>query len=319
MSRGQLKILVDDRVRLLSAALAATRWPADEQAVHRHRPHAHARQTAERMQPYADHPAVRALQSYLDQGVALHDLYGYALSLSWPHLEPSLPYPLEFDGWNVALADLMLSADLPAWWRESEEPWHAACAQAEAAIGRTDMAELLVAFCGTAPEHLYFVPNITYPSEKQIGALVGDALTCIVPPPVAWGDNEPWPFDDDVAYVLRCAFAEYARVLMSDALLAAENEASAPLLWDENLLRIFVAGAVAVFLEQAISPREAGAYVLMERRVNGLDALPETVEMLKAFLAGRRAGHYRHFLDYLPRFSAFVEGTAGIVGSSRAD
>lgn len=315
MARAQIEIVVDDRVRLLSAALAATGWPLDEQAVHRHRAHLHARQTAEWVKPYAHHPAVRQVEILLAQGIALDDLYRYALGLTVPGLEPPGAYPAAFDGWNAALLDFATVSDLPTWWAANDAAWQAAREQAEQVIGRTPVAALLDAFCGTVPERLCFMPNVSYPSEKQIGVLAGDTLLCVVPPPVAWGDNEPWPFDDDAVYVLRCAFSEYARVLMTGYVRAAKTEAGAQVVWDESLLRLFVAGAVAVFLEQAVSPRESGAYVLMERRVNGLTALPDVVEQLKLYLAAREAGHCRHFLDYLPHFSTFVESAASMAES----
>jgi hypothetical protein len=316
MARSQIKIIVDDRVRLLSAALAATNWPADEQAVHRHRAHLHARQTGEWAKPYAGHRAVRQLEALLAEGYTLDDLYGYVLDLSYPDLEPQIVYPASFNGWSEALLDFALTSDLTGWWAANEVPWQAACEQAEQVIGRTSVAALLDAFCGTVPQHLCFMPNVSYPSERQIGVLTGDTLLCVVPPPVAWGDNEPWPFDDDAVYVLRCAFSEYARVLMTHSIRDARLNNGQPVVWDDMQLRLFVAGAVAVFLDQAVSPREAGAYVLMERRVNGLTALPQVVEQLKHYLAEREAGHYRHFLEYLPRFSAFVEGVTNMAGSS---
>ncbi|WP_119072400.1 hypothetical protein [Aggregatilinea lenta] len=318
MARAQIEIVVDNGVRLLSAALAASNWPEEEQAVHRHRAHLHARQTSDRVKPYAGHLAVRQLEALMAKGYTLDDLYGYALDLTDPGLEPRGTYPVAFDGWNAALRDFAEAADLPSWWAENEAPWQAACEQAGQIIGRAPVVALLDAFCGTVPERLCFMPNVSYPSEKQICVLSGDTLLCVVPPPVAWGDNEPWPFDDDAVYVLRCAFAEYARVLMLRYVREAQSNGELAVAWDETLLRLFVAGAVAVFLEQAVSPRESGAYVLMERRVNGLIALPEAVEQLKLYLAAREAGHSRHFLEYLPQFSAFVESAAGMAESPGA-
>ncbi len=315
MARTQIKIVVDDRVRLLSAVLAVTSWPANEQTVHRHRAHLHARQTAEWVKSCGNHAAVRQMEALLAQGYTLDDLYGYALDLTYPGLEPRGTYPVAFDGWNAALRDFANTADLAAWWATNEVPWQTACEQAEQIIGQAPVVALLDAFCGTVPEYLCFMPNVSYPSEKQIGVLSENTLLCVVPPPVAWGDNEPWPFDDDAVYVLRCAFSEYARVLMTRYVRGARTDEGLPVVWDEALLQLFVAGAVAVFLEQAVSPRESGAYVLMERRVNGLAALPEVVEQLKLYLAAREAGNYRHFLDYLPQFSSFVESTASLAQS----
>ena len=60
--------------------------------------------------------------------------------------------------------------------------------------------------------------------------------------------------------------------------------------------------AVALFLEQAIGPREAEAYLLMENRLHGLTILPSVVSVLKRYLADCDQGQYHELADYLPQF-----------------
>ena len=63
-----VEVVIDNRVRLMSALLAATSWPDDEQTRKPHGTHAHARGTRKLLQVYDKHPAVLIMQALLDRG-----------------------------------------------------------------------------------------------------------------------------------------------------------------------------------------------------------------------------------------------------------
>lgn len=318
MTSRTLQVLIDDRARLMSAVLAATDWPDGEQTRQRHRAHVHARRTARRVAAQADHPAVRTLQTLLDQRTPLEAIYTYALSLSWPDLTTkaaSLWVPLH---WNEQLGDFYLQTGLEAWWREELEAWQRAFEQTQKVIASVDFYRFFEAFVGEVAEQFILMPTISYPSDGEIGVRLAGQLFCIIPPRIAWGDNEPWPFDEDKAHIFRGALSEYGRLLMV-SYLRQKAEEIAPVTrtalpvgkafadshptWSDQFTGLFVAGAVAIFLEQTIGPKEAQAYILMEHRVHGLTNLPGVVSVLKRYLKEREEGRYEQLSDYLPNFA----------------
>jgi hypothetical protein len=71
-------VVLDERVRLISAALAATRWPAEAQARRPHGTTSYARATRKRLLPFVDHPAILTLQELLDRAVPLEAIFALA-------------------------------------------------------------------------------------------------------------------------------------------------------------------------------------------------------------------------------------------------
>lgn len=65
--KRQLTVRLDDRVRLISAVLAATNYPDKSQARRKHGTHAHARATRKWLIDFMSHPAIHAAQVLLDQ------------------------------------------------------------------------------------------------------------------------------------------------------------------------------------------------------------------------------------------------------------
>lgn len=85
-------VRLDDRVRLMSAVLAATDWPLKSQTRKPHGTHLHARSTRKFLEVVKNHPAVQSMQGLLDQNAPLEAFFTFALQLKWPDLEMS-PLP----------------------------------------------------------------------------------------------------------------------------------------------------------------------------------------------------------------------------------
>jgi hypothetical protein len=173
-------------------------------------------------------------------------------------------------------------------------------------------------YLGDIREQFVFIPNISYPTDHELGFRLGGDLVCIVPPRLAWGDSPPWPYDEDPAHVYRAALEQYGRLLMSAYLRAHADQiakaASKPLPvtsdfaalhpdWADQFTALFVSGAVAIFLEDYLSPAEASAYVLMARKVHGLTILPGVISVLRRYRGELESGRYHSLLDLLPNFA----------------
>jgi hypothetical protein len=301
----------------MSTVLSVTHWPEVEQARKRHRAHVHARGTTRRVMALASHPAVHTLQNLLDQNTPLEAIYTYALNLSWPDLTPKTALPWSPLHWNEQLKDFYDQAALTAWWDEEKESWQKAFEQVNKVIGTANLYDFFKPFTGPVAEQLVLMPNISYPSDQEIGVRLEGSLFCLIPPRIAWGDNEPWPFDEDAAHVFRGLITEFGRLLMVSYLRQKAAEVapltSTPLpvskafreshpTWGDQFTGLFVAGAVAIFLEQSLGVKEAEAYILMENRLHGLTILPGVVSVLKRYLSEYNDGRYQQFSEYLPNF-----------------
>jgi hypothetical protein len=318
MTSRTLQVHIDNRARLMSAVLSATRWPEIEQTRKRHRAHVHARNTAKRALDLAKHPAVETLHTLLDQGIPLEALYTYALSLSWPELTLPNPVPWAPTRWNDQLADFYEEAMLADWWAEENHAWQRAIDETRKIISAADLYGFFRPFVGDVTEQLILMPNISYPSDTEIGVRLNNRLYCIAPPRIAWGDNEPWPFDEDPGHIFRGAVAEFGRLLMVSYLrqhapvIAPLADTELPVsrkfreshpTWGDQFTALFVVGAVAIFLEQAVNSKEAQAYVLMENKLHGVTILPGVVSVLQRYLSEYEEGRFQQLADYLPNFA----------------
>lgn len=318
MTFQPVTVSIDDRARLISAVLAATDWPDREQQRGRHRAHIHARSTARRVEALAHHPAATTLPRLLNNHTSLEAIYAFALSLSWPELEPGNVPAWVPDGWSAQLANFMQQAALEAWWDEERAVWQAAYAQTLTITDGLDFPSFLEPFIGPVRDKLLLMPNICYPSDIEIGVRLDGQLFCLIPPRISWGDNEPWPFDEDGTHIIRGALSQYARLLITTylhrhaATLAPAVLEPLPVTddfraryptWNAQFTALFEAAAVALFLQQTYGAPEAKAYILMENKMNGLRLLSSMVTVLQRYLADYDAGRYTELADYLPHFT----------------
>lgn len=317
MTVQPITITIDNRVRLISAVLAATDWPDREQDRKRHRAHVHARYTGKCVEEFVDHPAVQTLQSLLDYGTPLDAIYAFALSLSWPELQPlarSNRIPVQ---WADELRDFLVSSDLEAVWEESEDAWTLAHDEIGKVLQDIDFHSFFAPFVGEIREDLIVMPNVSYPTDVEVGIRHDGQLFCLIPPRIAWGDNEPWPFDEDHAHIVRGAISQYARLLMEMYLrqnaVTIAPATSTPLpvndnfrarypTWGDQFTALFVSAAVAIFLEQTFGKPEAEAYILMENKLNGLKLLPSVVNVLQRYQEEYDQGTYSELAEYMPNF-----------------
>ncbi|MGB1286919.1 MAG: hypothetical protein ACPG7F_10330 [Aggregatilineales bacterium] len=317
-----VQVLLDNRIRLLSAVLAATDFPETSQQRKRYHAHAHARATRKYMldNGYNSHPAVQDVQSLLAQNAPLEALYTLVLQFSWDGLEiAALPKwaPPDF---NVHLKHFYETAQLAQFWQDAGKAWEGAQSQAERVFEKVHFKEFLEPFLGKVEEDMIFVPNICYPADDEIGLRVGNKLVSITPPPQAWGDSPPWPYDEDTmrTHSYRAALLQYARLLLvkylrenAEAVKDATekalpvNDAFKALYpaWEEQFVMLFITAAVAIYLEDYVHSAESRAYILMERKTRGMTILPGTISVLRRYLQehGKKYQTLSDFLKVFPR------------------
>ncbi len=314
-------VIQDDRLRLMSSALAATGFPEQAQARKKHQPHAHARHLHKFMMDNQlnQHPAIQNLQTMLDNDTPLEALYTLIMHCEWDGLEiPALPRWVP-DNWNKELWNFYVECDLEAQWDTDADAYIHAYEESQRAFAKVQFVEFLKPFFGDFSEDFAFMPNLCYPADREVGIRIGNRLIAIVPPTLAWGESPPWPYDEESMYpqVYRAALTQYGRLLMNAYLRAHADdveEASKKELavsdqfkslhptWEDQFTSLFVAAAVAMYLEDYMNRAEARAYILMEKKTRGLAILPGTISVLRRYLQekGNRYDSLAEFLSVFP-------------------
>lgn len=314
-----VSVRIDDRARVMAALIAASNYPAEVQKIRPHGAHPHAKTTRKSLAALEAEPAVKQIQTLLDGHTPLETLFALALHLTPETYEPARPLP----GWAPAdfalnVRDFNKKAHLGAWFTKERGVWETANRQLDKVFKTVAFKPLLEKFFNTINEKLVFIPNLLYPSEREIVFAFENELICVAPPPLAWGDNPPWEYDDPsmVYHSFKCALGGYGRVLLNRLLdsapdrlaEAAQNELpvndqfrKAFPSWRDQFTELFTTALVALYLEDYVSEREYRAFVLIEQRMRGMNILPGTVSVMRRFLQ-ERGNKFDTLLDFLTVF-----------------
>ncbi len=315
MDKHQVVVRIDNRVRLMSAMLAATNYPEKSQERKKHGTHAHARGTRKIVTEHSHHPAVTAMQILLDQHVPLSSMYSYAMRLNWPTLTTDDVPRWVPPRWNEQMRHFYELTKLDKWWVYDDEQWQTPIRHLQEAFAKVDLYKFLEPFVGQVVDTLVFMPNVCYPTDQNIGLRVGGELIAIMPPPMAWGDSPPWPYKDDEALAYRAALSEYTNILMgafmrqNDELIASLSDKALPVddkyillhpTWEDQFMGLFKASLIALFLEDSVSTLEAKSFLQYMQKVENVSIMPGIVAIFRRYLDEYKAGRYMSFADYLP-------------------
>ncbi|MGF1507313.1 MAG: hypothetical protein ACFB51_19625 [Anaerolineae bacterium] len=322
-----LTVKVDDRIRLMSALLAMTTWPMQEQDEKPRGIHAHARATRQHLREFEDHPAVLTMQELLESGRTLDSIFSYVTCLQWPGLRARSKDRPDWApaDWSQQMRDLMFSSRLQDFWGEPDEgPWYDAEQQAHHAVDAVDMRPLLSEFFTRVPDEMIQHPNISFPTGQAVAFRWGKRLFAAVPPQIAWGNNPPWPYDEDPAYTQGEAFGAYARTLLraelkrfpeqvepaSQETLPVPNAFRAKFPeWFDQFAVLFISGLTTIYLEETLGPAESKAYVVMAHKAHGFDVLPAVVDVLSRYRQQHAEGKFGAFGEYLTAFQRALRVT----------
>lgn len=312
-------VRLDDRIRFMSAVLTATDYPDKSHKRKPHGTHAHSRATRKYLTDHASHPAIQTAQGLLDQGAPLEALFTLSAHLTLPNMAPTIPLPSWVPPmWPAQLCEFYQAAEIEKWWRKERLVWDKALAEATKVFRGVDLKSFMQPFIGTIEEEFVFMPNISYPTDRELGIRYGKELICIAPPPLAWGDSPPWPYDEEtnLMHSYRAAIMQYARILLASYLranpekVAEATQNDLPVndqfraqfpTWEEQFTELFVTALVAMYLEDHVSAYEYKAFVLMEQKVRGMNILPGTVSVMRRFIS-EQGKKFQSLADFLPIF-----------------
>ncbi len=336
MSQTDVTVILDDRIRLFSAILAATDYPQKSQERKRYHASPHARATLKHLAEagHNQHPAVTGMQALLDAGVSLEALFGLAMACDFEgmKLREAAPDWLPA-GWLDAAWDFYHKAGLAQWWATSphDKAWEDALTQTRKIFAEVSFKAFLKPFFGEVKETLVVMPNISYPAETEVGVRTSTQLISIVPPPLAWGESNPWPYDEETNITIsyRAALAQYSRLLLEVYLaqnadkVAEASKKDLPVTdqirekyptWVEQFTALFISGAVSIYLEDHFSKPEANAFELMERKVRGMTLLGATISVMRRYI-NEYGNRYHSLADFLSIFPTQLRVAKKIVGN----
>ncbi len=282
---SDVSIAIDNRVRLVAAVLAASRWPDHEQMITPHAVHTHAKMTRQYVSDFANHAATEAVNTMLENDqLALVDLFGAALRCSWPMLEASEPLPAAYTNGEFLeqLADFYTDSAVAAFfWSDHNAVWQEAAQDLEQIFQNSRLPDFLSKLIGIdLTQNIIVVPNLVYPALQPIVANTAETLYLILPPPRAWGESPPWPYHEDAGWVM--AQSCYA---LTETLLAGVLQSM-----DDNQRALLRHAAVTLCLEETANEQEAMSYLVRSKKQYNLPDLPTIVEKMRTYLENPGAG-----------------------------
>lgn len=275
-------VAIEDRARLLTAVLAASDWPQEEQEQLTHAVHPHAKQTRQFVQAYRSHPAVIGVNQALLNGVSLEELFSTVLRSTWPTFEPAedLPNVLQIKPWLHSLADfLQESAIATEFWPQHEGVWQTAVSALEAIFEDSPLPQFLERLQKQSlDQNIVVMPNLVFPALSPVLATSQDQLLLLLPPPKAVGESPPWPFDEDPAWAAATVCHELTGYLLAQPLAKLSRVQR----------QTIHHAAVTLCLAQAFDESEAQAYLLRVKKEHNLPDLPDVVAKLRDYLENGR-------------------------------
>ena len=271
-----LSVIIDERLRLVTAVLAASNWPTEEQNQLAHAVHSQAKQVRQFVHPFTSHPAVSGVNEALLNGVDLADLFSAALRCTWPDFTPTaeLPHVLKIKEWVHSLADFALETSIVThFWAQHAAVWQEAQSTLQKIFRNGDLLAALGQLGeGQHDTAVSLMPNLVFPALTPISAIKKGALTLLLPPPKAVGESPPWPFSEDPGWVVAAAAEQLAPHLLAEELARL----------DAAQRHVAVQLAAAHCLAQLLDNFEAQSYLLRAKKEHNLPQLPALFAQLQA-------------------------------------
>ena len=266
-------VQLDNRIRLVSAVLAASEWPVYEQTVYgAHAVHPQAKATRHFLAEYGQHPAGTFINTLLSQNLVAGDLFSAAVRCQWPTFTPIEELSGRDNEWVHHLADFYVDTAIAAFfWAEHEAPWREAQTDLQRIFHNSQLTNFLGQLAGHPfPKQLIITPNLIYPALETIVASNTTHDYLILPPPKAVGESPPWPYRDGADWILaESCYQMSGRVL---AHLAPPHR------------QPLQHAATVLFLGQALDEAVARFYLIRTKKENKLPQLPQLVDKLRTHL-----------------------------------
>ena len=164
---SKIEAILDERVRIVMAVLAASDWPDEEQKQLTHAVHPHAKQTRHHLLSQQSHTAVYTLNQALLNGVSLDHLFSAAIRCEWPEfiVNESLPQLLQIENWTNALGDFVADTDIvTSFWPTHQTLWDESVAELQTILQDKPLYAFLETVTGQPLTYeISVMPTLVYP------------------------------------------------------------------------------------------------------------------------------------------------------------
>ena len=274
---SELNVVIDERVRLVTAVLAASHWPEMEQAQTTHAVHPHSKQVKQWVRPFQNHRAVQRVNDSFGANVGVDSLFTAVLRCGWSDKINITAPPAGAQDWIKSLADFAVQSKMLDFWADHAQPWDEARTGLDVIFSRSQIISFLGQLLGqTVAKNVAVMPTVTYPMLNPVLAETDDTVFFILPPAKAWGESPPWPHGEDPGWVIAQTCWHLANHFLADTLGEL----------DEINQALLLHAAVTLCLEADFDEAEAMAYLVRSKKEHNLPRLPRVVEQLRDYLNG---------------------------------
>ncbi len=273
----QIQVLIDQRIKLVTAVLALSDWPQMEQQQLPHAVHGHAKQIRPFLQGHETERAVSLLNQALQDGTSLDDLFSAALRCQWPDfkINEPLPTPIQND-YPMALADFAKTTNLEeSFWVEYADVWQNAVEQLTAVFDQSPLHTFLEQITGQPIPQITIMPTLLYPALTAVLATAQNSWLLLIPPPKAVGESPPWPYDEGSGWVITRICKRLLTHVLADVLTPLTAQQATTLIY----------AGIVLCLEQSLDEFEAQACLIRSKKEFNLPDLPNTVTALRDYLS----------------------------------
>ena len=322
-----LDVHVDERVRLLAAALLLTDFPGKEQRDHPHKPHPLVEHTRPRLDQLRHHQAVQTIAA-VSTGWPFLLIVPHVLRFSWPDfrslpgvVEPWVEIPaLDGEEFRSSFRAFNEAVEQTGVWQDAAPAWDGLAQELKGVLAERDLAGFLMLFWGGTGRPFVAVPNPLTPRSKWIGLSAPDAHYAILPPPLILADaSEPVAYRSRALQTRSVACHEFSHSPEFHARKSAsglepayeevmartpanerfrESYPGATWQFSETLLRALQ----VAYLRRHEGTEAETRFLKSFSEAEGLESLAVWADKLESYLEGRKTGVYGGWDDYLPTY-----------------
>jgi len=259
VSNSQIEIVIDDKLRLVTAVLAAGDWPDIEQVQLTHAVDPHAKQTRQFLDGYEAQPAVIWVNQVVERGESLDDVF------------TAVSQNVQQEAFN----NFKTTTSIEAFWQEHAAAWNGAKNNLADIFKDSHLPNFLNQISDDPiTQTIRIMPNLVYPALSPVLVSGFDAMTLLPPLPKAVGESPPWPYGEDPGWVQANVCHRLVQFALADTLETLPEDQQA----------LLTHATVTLYLETAVDEGEAMAYMVRSKKQHKLPTLPLVVDALREYL-----------------------------------
>lgn len=321
-----MKVIIDDRVRLMNAVLLLTEF-VNENA--NWKPHDLKVAALDHLKPYTNHPCIAATRT-LAESHWMDSFYGYAIRLIREDGIFTPPSGSSFllddpDDTTYArlLNDFLADSQLVTFWSDTRDMWEKAIGECKTILEECGFSQFIYEMFDEIPP-IVIVPNPADPSTFGFGPSDGRIGYAIIgPPAVAKDSSVQVKYSQQPDYVAQMAFHEcihtlWGAVRHNEGWIVDHLQPLAKRMelkdwfperypdWASQLDELFIRAATTLFMSRLTGEEYELAELKQDAEQFGIEPVLDFYHALKEFLHLKAEDKGRTFQSFLPELAKRV-------------